>query len=63
MKHEYELAHVQDKRLASVQLLDQSEARALASEVTITDLKEEHDALKAKVKELTQKLLQLKVER
>ena len=59
MKHDYELAHVQDERLASARLLDQSEARALASEVTIT---EERDALKEQVKELTQKLLQLKKE-
>ena len=62
MKHDYELTHVQDERLASVRLLDQSEARALASEVTITELKEERDALKEQVKELTQKLFQLKKE-
>ena len=62
MKHEYELAHVQDERLASARLLDQSEARALASQITITNLKEERDALKEQVKELTQKLLQLKKE-
>ena len=42
MKHEYELAHAQDERLASARLLDQSEAHALASEVTITDLSQEY---------------------
>ena len=58
MKHEFELAHVRDERLASARLLEQSEARALASETTISE--EERDALKAEVKELTQRLIQLK---
>ena len=62
MKHEFEWAHVRDERLASARLLEQSEARALASETTISDLKEERDALKAEVKELTQRLIQLKKE-
>ena len=60
MKCEYELAHVQDERLASARLLKQAEARARTSEQAIANLKQERDALQAEVKKLYDELLQLK---
>ena len=60
MKCEYELAHARDERLASARLLEQAEARAQASEQTVVDLKQERDALQAKVQKLNDELSKLK---
>ena len=56
MKCEYELAHVQDERLASARLIEQAEARARTSEQALATLKQERDALQAEVKKLYDEL-------
>ena len=59
MKFEYELAHAQDEQLASVDLLDQAEARAQASEQRVAELQQEHHELQAKIKKLSKHLTQV----
>ena len=62
MKFEYELAKAHDEQLASARQLEEAEARAQQSELTVGKLEYERDELQAEVKKLYEQLTKVQLD-